>query len=311
MSDFLTNLALRSSHSADLIRPRLPSLFESVRPPASLLARPDFSPPESLLETTDDILPRGDPRQVRSKGPTLIEEPSTQQAVKTPLSVTQHNSQVLGPVPTMGVWSGTPQTHHLPGTATTNRAPAIMPQPPRAPEPAQSSLRSRDSQGDNVQPTTRTSLQPLESPPVSSRFTGSLLPANQSERPSLQRPLEAMAADRRTADSAVVARIEKGSPDGHVAYEHKAASRGETPLLRADYNSQPESSIQPRLEARSGESKNSATSSLSKPSEPSIQVTIGRIEVRATQQQLPAQQERSASPVMSLDEYLRKKRAGA
>jgi hypothetical protein len=46
-----------------------------------------------------------------------------------------------------------------------------------------------------------------------------------------------------------------------------------------------------------------------RPPEPVVQVTIGRIEIRATSDQEPRRKERAASPVMSLDEYL-KTRAG-
>jgi hypothetical protein len=49
------------------------------------------------------------------------------------------------------------------------------------------------------------------------------------------------------------------------------------------------------------------------PSEPIVQVTIGRIEVRATSPQISKPKERSSSPVMSLNDYLqeRSKRGGA
>lgn len=43
---------------------------------------------------------------------------------------------------------------------------------------------------------------------------------------------------------------------------------------------------------------------------PTIQVTIGRIEVRATPAALPARKERSAPQVMSLDDYLRQRSQG-
>jgi hypothetical protein len=44
--------------------------------------------------------------------------------------------------------------------------------------------------------------------------------------------------------------------------------------------------------------------------EPAIQVTIGRIEVRAAAEQGPRRKERADSPVMSLDEYLKQRAAG-
>jgi hypothetical protein len=48
------------------------------------------------------------------------------------------------------------------------------------------------------------------------------------------------------------------------------------------------------------------------PVEPTVHVTIGRIEVRATRSEDTKRPEHGGSPVMSLDEYLRKrqKRAG-
>jgi len=46
---------------------------------------------------------------------------------------------------------------------------------------------------------------------------------------------------------------------------------------------------------------------------PTIQVTIGRIEVRATSPAAPPQKQKAASPAMSLEEYLgrRARRGGA
>jgi hypothetical protein len=41
--------------------------------------------------------------------------------------------------------------------------------------------------------------------------------------------------------------------------------------------------------------------------EPSVHVTIGRIEVRATSESKQASRSRAASPVMSLEEYLRRR----
>ena len=45
--------------------------------------------------------------------------------------------------------------------------------------------------------------------------------------------------------------------------------------------------------------------------EPTIHVTIGRVEVRATITDRPARREQPAAPVMSLEEYLRKQKNGA
>jgi len=45
-------------------------------------------------------------------------------------------------------------------------------------------------------------------------------------------------------------------------------------------------------------------------SEPAVQVTIGRIEIRAVTDPTPSQKDRADSPVMSLDDYLRSRAGG-
>jgi hypothetical protein len=270
MSDFLTNLALRSSRSADLIKPRLPSLFEPSRPATNLLAKSEFAPLEHFQETTDDVLRPSDSPQVRGSSLGPIESPSTRQAA-TPPSVTQQTRPSLEPMTTNGAFAGKLQAPLLARPLTTSDASAVMPQSPRVAEPAQSSQRSHDHLADSNQPTNRDTREGFESPSFPTLVTGNLLSKNQPDGPTLQPSAATIAANRRAVDLMPVARVE----------------------------------------ARSNESKSKFSSSQSTPSEPSIQVTIGRIEVRATQQQPPAQKDRSASPVMSLDEYLRKKRAGA
>lgn len=47
------------------------------------------------------------------------------------------------------------------------------------------------------------------------------------------------------------------------------------------------------------------------PAEPTIQVTIGRVEVRATTAEAPKRREPAATPVTTLEDYLRKQRSGA
>jgi hypothetical protein len=67
------------------------------------------------------------------------------------------------------------------------------------------------------------------------------------------------------------------------------------------------------MDRRGEEAKAGADFSRSNQSEPTIQVTIGRVEVRATSQQPQTPKERSGTTVMSLNEYLRgrQKRASA
>jgi hypothetical protein len=55
------------------------------------------------------------------------------------------------------------------------------------------------------------------------------------------------------------------------------------------------------------EKASSASPALTTASEPSVHVTIGRIEVRAVSESKPAGRARAASPVMSLEEYLHRR----
>jgi len=63
-----------------------------------------------------------------------------------------------------------------------------------------------------------------------------------------------------------------------------------------------------RLDRQTRQEKRSPLSDVSQPSEPTIEVTIGRIEVRATKESAHPTRTSSPSPVMSLDEYLRGRR---
>jgi hypothetical protein len=64
------------------------------------------------------------------------------------------------------------------------------------------------------------------------------------------------------------------------------------------------SRMEPRSNAREADPYGRATSS-----EPAVQVTIGRIELRAATPPIAAGKQRAASPVMSLDEYLTRRRS--
>ena len=64
------------------------------------------------------------------------------------------------------------------------------------------------------------------------------------------------------------------------------------------------SAINTGINASARDNMKTDSSTLAAESEPTIHVTIGRIEVRATSESGPASRTRAASPVISLEEYL-------
>jgi hypothetical protein len=84
------------------------------------------------------------------------------------------------------------------------------------------------------------------------------------------------------------------------------------PAVPADYQSEQiaqlvKSLVQSKGAHRSEQVNEGIPPSRSSELAPSVHVTIGRIEVRAVQEQQPAPRQRGGSPVMSLDEYLRRR----
>jgi hypothetical protein len=95
-----------------------------------------------------------------------------------------------------------------------------------------------------------------------------------------------------------------------AAHSHRltAATRAEEPDLPGEHSPPAVRLMAPlRVVPRDGISAPAAPLRRPDSSEPIIQVTIGRIEVRAMSQPAPPTRERSASPVMPLDEYLRRR----
>jgi hypothetical protein len=272
MSDFLSNLAVRSSGSADAIQPRLPSLFEPLRPSVGSLATPNFMARAQIEETPEETIRQSDSPKVQ--GPSLVGGPRTAGRVE---------------------------------------AKPATPRAPDAPRPDQSSLfRPGETQPDPDRPRTRPAFQPSGSQPV---------PSQPPVRESL------VAALPTQPDKNVGERLRQAATAGgptHVAgriFESVRSGGPATPGIESPYFpadrvlARSSSMIESRVASRAGDSRRGDPSWLpgarSNPSEPAIQVTIGRIEVRAAAQQPSPPKERSASPVMGLDEYLRQKRAGA
>jgi hypothetical protein len=172
----------------------------------------------------------------------------------------------------------------------------------RQPLPRFQASESKSSSSASTQPLVRDSLV-LASP-------------NQSGEEMTESMLQARAIHKykaATEPSFPHTQTNRSLADDHGRSQRRTTSRVGSSNLPLNYFSTPSRSIvEPRLTPRSTEARRGAVSARSKTTETIIQVTIGRIEVRATPQQPSVPRKCSTSPVMSLDEYLRsrEKRGG-
>jgi hypothetical protein len=294
MSDFLTNLLARNSRSAEVIRPRLPSLFEPLGLAAGLPAMARFA----LLEENEiSESPTRPPaaRPVLTRGPSMADERPSPPRLESRAVVPPSEPDLPGPKRTSPTRTIEPTPELVrPPTRPAFQAFDSPPNPSRAPVPDSPALTpARDS----------SFLTPARYPLVVSLPTR---PAGDGEN----RPREATLADQPSP----AAETRTSSRSDRVPFEGPASSRVVSADSPADQISQLVRSIlRPHVASRPEGLKQDAAQSRAGRPEPTVQVTIGRIEVRAAPQQQPsAPRERAASPVTGLDEYLRsrQRRAG-
>jgi hypothetical protein len=296
VSDFLTNLALRSSASADVIRPRLPSLFEPRRPAVGLPTTPSFAVEEQTQDTSDGIGQQRDAQTASVRDPSSV---GAQQA--------QHRREPRPVVPSPPADAPVPARAALP--------PVRESQPDLAPRQTRPGVQASESGTNSPQ-------IPVRASHIATEIVASLRQQRdepgrgyalaeapiQAETSVGERSHGAVAADSHTT----AATTQKSFSDSPARFEAPTAVRMESPRFQVDRTSQLVSSIiQARVASHSEDRRRQIPLTRTEQPEPVIHVTIGRVDVRATPQQQPVSRGHSASPVMSLDEYLRQRRAGA
>jgi hypothetical protein len=275
MSDFLTDLAARSSGSAAVIRPRLPSRFEPPRLALDLSATDKFAASEQPKEMEEEV-----------------SRPSDAQTAPARRS---------SPV-------GAPQAQSRAASG------AVLPAPPADRLAVETSVARQGETppgpvGPQVRPTLQPSVPQTDMPPnpLRASFDAGLLASREV----------AVGPDSHQAD-----RVQGPAPVAVTASDSSndrvRAAGPSTPSIESTYVSSDQIAqlVRSIIQSRVASSEEDAArrgdrAPRSNASEPAVQVTIGRIEVRATSQPHTAPRERPGSPPMSLDEYLRKKRAGA
>jgi hypothetical protein len=271
MADYLTDLAVGLSESAGVLRPRQASRFE----PASGEER--IPAPSQPLEQAEDM---DSPRTQGASG-----EPPPR-AARPAISRADANSfQEMPGDPDIAALTARHRSEA--GKTVADVPPSIDRKPPsresvQAPgseapfSVRDTSLRRPAEPRSEIQ--AEGALIPAPSPPPTERTRPvEPRPSGPIERPAIELPGDAATAKRPATDPPAEAASSIFSPPPL------------SPRLPREQPSQSEHRAEP-------------------PPEPTIHVTIGRVEVRATSEAEPrARRKEEASPVMTLDEYLRKR----
>lgn len=346
MMDYLGNLVARQLGKVESVHPRLASRFEPLAPvrspgeqkslggaetPDALETGDEFGPETlELIEPVLDAPPRPHRSPRRTVMPALTErddlaptlaESATGNA-DTPSRVnvvveqpSAETRTVIEPVHVQTVIHAPVENLSLPGQIPETTRPLSAARQPPAPAPPTSNsdkvldapVHVRSEQKNELQDGQNDSLSP-----------GQFAPRVVSEQKVLP-PIQHTREDEQSAPPtiapppAVRSRHVDSSLQSSEATPPLRANPAETPVTRPARAPEPAANViaQPRI-TRSMEAKVSAEVAMSEAVEaaPVINVTIGRVEVRAAQAPAaPRQQSRSAPP-MSLDDYLRRRAGG-
>jgi hypothetical protein len=267
VSDFLYNLARRSLGSVESVQPRLPSLFEKAQPAAGSLLAPGFIVSEKDREPSADIPVELDSETPPARGPVHSSAPefTPPRPRDTDFSMQEHT-----PLPALEPAAPPPAAPHSPVISQVPGALSSAPQLPQVDRPAR--------------PATGVKPAAAVDAASASHFRGAE-PQSKSTVEPPARPAE----------------TKPRVPIAPATVKPQRKERGAKDFASAELPA----SLRRLIESRSAY-KLPATASLpAAPSEPTIQVTIGRIEVRAAQHPAPAPTRQAGSPNATLEEYLR------
>jgi hypothetical protein len=274
MADYLTDLAAGLSGAAGFLRPRQPSLFE----PASG-EEPIPQPSQPLEQVEETYAPPRPPELSREPPPSAV-KPAMHRA--DTLALEQPSVEPETAAPTAKRGSRSAEKPAVEDPPSVERRPASRDAALAA--GSEPSFPARDAR----------------EPPFSAQDTP--LPRHSSgTRPEIKK-LESAATP--TPSVPIVERIRP------VETRPLAPARQPTidrPAEAADVFRPPPPPLPPPI-ARVRERPRQSQSRAEKQAEPTIHITIGRVEVRATSEVEPrARRKEDVSPVMTLEEYLRQR----
>jgi len=322
MSEFFRNLVGRSLGVLEVVQPRVPALYEPYRRDSGLLsARPGLqvrdAGSEPMVETSSDSAANAVPNQhqtqrlrTRAADPAAHEgqsadgEPEVEPAEAVELS---HPSQPARPAPpslTPAVRPGPIAAIQIPGRArTANDSDASPIAPPASLQPILTAVKARPDGARLI--TTQAGDTGGARPEVIRPFTESEVAPAPGPVPG---PMPRLVRHPRTPD----VKTEPSSQRADLG-QAVAPRAAVTPSLVAHQVQLDTSAVRPPVAPRSGGTRSPGTLPPSSPPQPSVQVSIGRVEVRAIFPEPPAVRRAPAPrsrPTVSLDDYLNQRNEG-
>ncbi|KYC37279.1 hypothetical protein WA1_47550 [Scytonema hofmannii PCC 7110] len=310
MNDYLSNLVAKSTNMTDMVRPRLPSLFEPTGEVSELVVGQEFDREQmtvnSLVQETEvneppmqrtTALPSTHTKSRSTVAPVIASETKLSKAISPDPKLPQQNvtwsnqlreEQSLNPT-----WKQIPNHPHpslsTPSVETTDLIPSI-----NQPSVESSPISSKES----PMPETPQPLSLAQSVVTNASFK--LIPSeeiiatiNEIQTPHLQKPAA------KAPHSASILLNEKTVP----VYTKKPTEPDVVPAPQTVVVS-PHTPTVKLVEQESSQATPTQSA-------PTIHVSIGRIEVRATPTSTqPSTRSRPTPSVMSLEEYLRQRGGG-
>jgi hypothetical protein len=322
MSNYINNLINRNRHAAEVVRPRLPSIFEPppVETPAAFHTLHLVTPAATPQAADEAINPRPlQARQAASRASVSEPPPAGETLDET------HIPNAPSPEAQIPEWRGLQQppviheraaeTQVLPQEAApSSEPPSFTPRPIGA--------RDRDNRVVNV---AHSSLdQPAGRPP--SDNVGATRDIRLSQRPFVPPKDETVVAERRERHS-VQAEAQPPPPPpnrqvrqpAHEAIAQRVIEESKSAALPVE-SSDNRIVVQPRITRRDEHylspddhrpRQERVAFQAEPPPLPTINVTIGRIEVIALPPAAaPPRPQKTAAPLMSLEEYMRRRNGG-
>jgi hypothetical protein len=298
VSDFLSNLVTRSLNREQAIRPYVASLFEPTREsgpavPVDLEPEVEVAAAGERTAGSTDVAPTTVASRrstLATSGPILPLDASTRVAEPAMVSRPRSPAPVVPQTPDESAEGGPEGPAVLAPKASLELATTQTLRHPAADQPSPWLTRGTEGSPPQREPqrATRPTVAPLVREVVGERRLETSRPAASPEPPAVGTPTPGRTS-RENADEASWA----GPTRSGV--ESLSGPKPTPVIVRPLVRPVPEGEAM----ARPGTKPDTEAPG------PTIQVTIGRVEVRAVSEPPPQQQERPQPSVMSLDEYLR------
>ena len=300
MGDYLSNLVARSFDLGEMVQPRPVSLFEQT-PVPSMPTLEEPGSPETGEETVLESPRNETPEQAQH---------ATEQNSLLPQSIGRDENEAQEKrdptIPRSNLMESSVFTRELPvpgisPISTPQSKPVTNQQYDRsnAQSPRTSLVTSPMSDSPSSEPIIREVLSKRESFPIlEPMFPPPIAPANEGPRAEI-----VMNSPEFVTVPSKIEREERPDPDPVGSGSETSLNQPNAMLI----------AVQPQITAFEESPKHRQIAPAELPeAAPTIHVTIGRLEVRATPPPSPPQKEkRNRAPVMSLDEYLHQRAQGS